>query len=74
MKTDIKWLNKSQVRRAKSIYTWQDDEIYQAHSVEVEGFTPYVNKTAFDLAISALKQVAANGDRTATETLELLGV
>lgn len=54
-KPDVKWINKGQVRRTKNILNWQQDNIYQAHSIETPGFVPYISKDAYDRAILALK-------------------
>jgi len=43
---------------------WKQDVVYRAHSVPQPNLIPYVNKTAYDLAIKALK----SGSKTVIET------
>lgn len=62
MKPDIKWINKSTFRKTKNIYTWQEDNVYQAHTIETPGLNPYVNKDAYDYLIRAIEKIHETKD------------
>lgn len=48
MNPDIKYINKSKVRKTLSNVSFQEDLVYQAHSLSQPGFIPYVPKHYFD--------------------------
>jgi hypothetical protein len=76
MKPDIKYINPRKRQRKLSNTTFREDIVYEAHSIDNPACEAYIQKSAYDLAIKALKvwhtQVGVENE-VATDTLEELG-
>lgn len=62
MKPIIKWINTNKVRKTLSINGFKEDIICPAHSLENPGFTPYVNKSAYDNAVACIRIIKETGN------------
>lgn len=69
------YLNKSKPRKTLSNINFTEDIIHPAHSLETHGFSPYVERKAFDELVYGLRMVAKTGNEEhAADALNLLNI
>lgn len=57
MKPDIKYINLRKQTLTKNPLNWKDDPVFPAHTVKTPGMTPYIEISAYETALEALKKI-----------------
>lgn len=60
MKPDIKYINLKKQTLTKNPLNWKDDPVFPAHTVKTPGMTAYVELSAYETAVEALKKTACD--------------